>query len=87
MRRIAIVTPCILPVPATLGGAVEELITRIIKDNEKQNDYLIDLFSVRGDSEDDSIFSRKKLWRLRYAFTRAISTPGENGFVTNSSAP
>ena len=66
MRRIAIVTPCILPVPATLGGAVEELITRIIKDNEKQNDYLIDLFSVRGDSEDDSIFSRTHVISIEY---------------------
>lgn len=66
MRRIAIVTPCILPVPATLGGAVEELITRIIKDNEKQNDYLIDLFSVRDDSEDDSIFSKTHVISIEY---------------------
>ena len=51
MKRIAIVTPCILPVPATEGGAVEELITRIIKDNELNNDIVLDVYSVLDESD------------------------------------
>ena len=43
---IAIVSPCILPVPATKGGAVEELISRIIRDNEKFDQLTIDLFTI-----------------------------------------
>ena len=46
LMRIAIITPCILPVPATKGGAVEELITRIIGDNEKSKKLNIDLYSI-----------------------------------------
>ena len=49
-KRIAIVTPCILPVPATLGGAVEELITTIISDNETEKDFLIDLYSISDEN-------------------------------------
>ncbi len=45
MKRIAIITPCILPVPASKGGAVEELITRLIDDNELNNRFEIDLFT------------------------------------------
>ncbi len=55
MKRIAIVTPCILPVPATEGGAVEELITRIVTDNELNNEFTLDVFSVfdlNGSDED-----------------------------------
>ncbi len=51
MKRIAIVTPCILPVPAIEGGAVEELITRIIKDNELNNDIVLDVYSVLDESD------------------------------------
>ena len=51
MKRIAIITPCILPVPATKGGAVEELITRIVEENENRCKLEIDLFSVASDKE------------------------------------
>lgn len=50
MKRIAIITPCILPVPATRGGAVEGLITKLINDNEKYKNFIIDLFAI-NDSE------------------------------------
>lgn len=48
MKRIAIITPCILPVPSTTGGAVEGLITRIISDNEIYRNYCIDLYTISG---------------------------------------
>ncbi len=49
MNNIAIITPCILPVPADKGGAVEGLITRIISDNEQYGNYCIDLFTIASD--------------------------------------
>ncbi|SDB69130.1 glycosyltransferase [Butyrivibrio sp. INlla16] len=50
MERIAIITPCILPVPATKGGAVEGLITRIIEENEKKNQFIIDLYCIKDEN-------------------------------------
>ncbi|WP_051207654.1 glycosyltransferase [Butyrivibrio sp. AE3006] len=52
MKRIAIISPLILPVPATEGGAVEGLITRLIDDNEKAKHFQIDLFTVGNESEE-----------------------------------
>ena len=52
MKKIAIIAPCILPVPATKGGAVEGLITRLIDDNELHKCYEIDLFTLSDDSID-----------------------------------
>lgn len=57
MKHIAIVTPCVLPVPASMGGAVEELITRIVLDNEIQEKFTIDLFSVLDDKNDTDLLS------------------------------
>ena len=53
MKRIAIISPCLLPVPATLRGAVEGLRTRIIEDNERHRNYAIDLFTI--DHEDATV--------------------------------
>lgn len=57
MKRIAIISPCILPVPATSGGAVEELISRFIEDNEFYKKYEIDLFSINFYREKQQFFS------------------------------
>ncbi len=57
MKRIAIITPCILPVPASKGGAVEGLITKIINDNERLKDYSIDLFTIADDAGSNNSFS------------------------------
>ncbi len=43
---IVIITPGILPVPAVKGGAVEELITKIVYQNEKSEDFHIDLITI-----------------------------------------
>ena len=56
MKRIAIITPCLLPVPASNGGAVEGLITRIINDNEVYKEYIIDLFAIVGVSGCNSTY-------------------------------
>ncbi len=49
MRKIAIISPCLLPVPIINGGAVEGLITRIIEDNEIYMNYSIDLFTISSE--------------------------------------
>ncbi|QFJ53914.1 glycosyltransferase [Pseudobutyrivibrio xylanivorans] len=46
MRKLAIIAPCILPVPASKGGAVEELITCIIDQNEISQSFAIDLYTI-----------------------------------------
>lgn len=46
MRKIAIITPCMLPVPATKGGAVEVLITKLLDENEIRGELDIDVYSM-----------------------------------------
>lgn len=57
MKHIAIVTPCVLPVPASMGGAVEELITRVVLDNEIKEAFNIDIFSVFDEKNDNDMLS------------------------------
>ncbi|SDI87457.1 Glycosyltransferase involved in cell wall bisynthesis [Pseudobutyrivibrio sp. 49] len=62
MKKIAIIAPCILPVPASKGGAVEELITCIVDQNEISKQYVIDLYTIT-----DSSYNLKK-----YSYTNII---------------
>ncbi len=57
MKKIAIIAPCILPVPASRGGAVEELITCIINQNEISQKYVIDLYTIADTSYEHTSFS------------------------------
>ncbi len=66
MKHIAIVTPCILPVPATIGGAVEELITKIIIDNEKEGKLSIDLFSIFDEKDDNDPLGNTQVINIEY---------------------
>jgi glycosyltransferase involved in cell wall biosynthesis len=73
MKKIAIIAPCILPVPATLGGAVEGLITRIIEDNEREKNYEIDLFTIPQTGDDCFDFSLTNVINVRPAgYTQAF---------------
>ena len=65
MKRIAIITPCILPVPACRGGAVETLITRLIDDNEKSKQYSIDLFTIDLSEHADAVYFCSKFIYVR----------------------
>ncbi len=65
MKRIAIISPCILPVPACLGGAVEGLITRFIEDNEQHDNYIIDLFSIADGAETTHVYSNTNIIYVR----------------------
>ncbi len=66
MKRIAIITPCILPVPATKGGAVEALINRIIDDNELFKGCEVDLFTIADASYDRFDYDSTNLIELEY---------------------
>lgn len=56
MKRLAIIAPCILPVPASKGGAVEELITCIINQNEISKQFAIDLFTIADVSYENTSY-------------------------------
>lgn len=61
--KLAIFSPNILPIPAVDGGAVEELITYIVKENEKHHNYDIDLYTVDN---------ANKLSKCNYKYTNLI---------------
>lgn len=59
--RIAIVTPGWLPVPAVDGGAIEVLITEIIKGNEKNELFNIDLYTIHSDKLKSFKYNKTKI--------------------------
>ena len=54
MKKIAIITPGVLPVPATHGGAIETLIEFIVQENEKVYHQDLTIFSVCGGQKIDT---------------------------------
>lgn len=50
MKRIAIISPSELPIPAVKGGAVETGINQIINENEKEHKVDIDIFSFYNEN-------------------------------------
>lgn len=59
--KLAIFSPNIFPIPAVSGGAVEELVTYIIEENEVHHKYDIDLYTVDN---------AHKLSNVKYKYTR-----------------
>lgn len=57
--KIAIVTSGILPVPAVLGGAVENLIDSFIEANERTGKYELHVFSVYASAVEDATRDKK----------------------------
>lgn len=57
MKNIAIIAPCILPIPATRGGAVEGLVTKLLDDNELNSNFCIDLFTIACDDVENTDYS------------------------------
>lgn len=70
MKKLAIIAPCILPVPASKGGAVEELITCIINQNEISKQFAIDLFTIADVSYENT----------NYNFTHIFPIPLDRHF-------
>lgn len=63
MKKIALVSPMILPVPAVKGGAVETLTTFIVEENEKKKELEIDLYTIFN----------PKIKDISFAYTNIIS--------------
>lgn len=65
--KIAIISSCSLPVPAVNGGAVESLIESIVKQNELQNKYNIDVYAIysKQAEENSSLYPHTKFVYLK----------------------
>lgn len=59
MKKIAIITSGVFPVPPTKGGAVENLIQNVITENEKDKKLSLYIFSI-GDKQAQKISSNFK---------------------------
>ena len=70
-KRLAIITSGFLPVPASKGGAVENLIDIIIGKNEKHNEFTPVVFSIY---DEEAISMSKKYKNSKFIFikTRTI---------------
>jgi len=67
MDRVAVITPLILPVPAVRGGAVEDLITKLIMANEKSPQFHLDIYTIADE--------RLGQWEFRYATLIPLKVP------------
>lgn len=65
MKKAAIVTPGVLPVPSVSGGAVEQLTEYIINGNELENNYIFDLYTIDDSKLDDYQYRYTNLIRVR----------------------
>ena len=61
MKKIAILTPGFLPVPALKGGAIEVLINDIIDSNEEHKKYNIDLYTCDAEGLDEYNYENTNL--------------------------
>lgn len=59
LPKIAIITSGILPVPAVLGGAVENLIDSFIEANEQTGRYDLHVYSVYADAVEDAVRDKR----------------------------
>ncbi|KAA8826894.1 glycosyltransferase family 1 protein [Bifidobacterium tissieri] len=72
MKRICLIAPGLLPVPATQGGAIETLMTSLIEENEKHG--LLDLTVVTPYDDE----SRRWAERLRHTRFMMVSSPSRS---------
>lgn len=63
--KLAIITPCFMPVPAVNGGAVEQLITYFIEANEKYHKYDIDLYTVADEKLNSYTFKYTNIIQIK----------------------
>lgn len=70
--KIAIITSGVAPVPATMGGAVENLVEYLIDENEKSNNVEIEIYSIY-DLEAKEISQHYKNTTFKYIKTSKVS--------------
>lgn len=59
MKRICLITPNLLPVPNVLGGAIETIVTNIVKEQEKEEKMVLTVVSIYN--KDAKLESKKYL--------------------------
>lgn len=67
MKKIAIITGSERPIPATLGGATQTMMTHLIDVNEKYNDYEFDIYSYY---EKDAFEKSKNYKKTKFYYYR-----------------
>lgn len=97
MKKITIITNGTLPVPATKGGAVENLINIFLDFNENKNDLKIQLFSIYDSKAKELSYEYKNtefifindrsfLYKLskvfRYGLNRIFKNKFKNQFIS-----
>lgn len=65
MKKIAMITSGFLPVPATKGGAVENLIVNLLNENEKNKKIKFEIFSIY---DQDALNQSKKYENSNFKF-------------------
>lgn len=75
MKRIAIILPEFLPVPAVKGGGVETLVTQLLLENEKRGKYRFDVYSI---AEPRAEKESKKFQFSRFFYYDNASTQGSD---------
>lgn len=77
MKKICIVTPMFLPVPAVLGGGIEHLINVLIDENELNNDFLFTVYTIPNkeikNNYNNTCIKQINLNFLTFTFKRVIN--------------
>ena len=77
MKRICLITPNLLPVPNVLGGAIETIVTNIVKEQEKEEKIALTVVSIYNKKAEleskkylhtNFIYVKKDLKYLFYGF-------------------
>lgn len=69
MKKIAIITSGVSPVPATKGGAVENLVETLLKENEKKSNFEFTVFSI-AESRAENLAGTYTHSKFRFIETR-----------------
>ena len=65
--NLAVITSGFLPVPATKGGAVENLVENLLNENEKQGQINFNIFSV---FDEDALIKSKNFKKTKFIFIK-----------------
>lgn len=63
--KLAIISPGFMPVPAVKGGAVEQIITCILEENEKDHKFNIDVYTLDDSRLSDYSYKYTKLIKIK----------------------
>lgn len=78
LKKMAIVTPGLLPVPAVNGGAVETLITYIIEGNEAEPHYDFTVYTCADEKLDDKRYEHCEIVQIANKGFRRYFSIGMN---------